>query len=143
MNRIPKILFVCVGNGGKSQMAAALAEKIANGRLEIHSAGTSPGNKLNPLSVQVIAEAGADMSSGTPKAVDPKILHEADRVVILGDDADLEMPSGAHGTLERWSTDEPSRRGIDGIDRMRLVRDDIEARVQELVSNLTFRDSTE
>jgi len=137
MNHIPNILFVCVGNGGKSQMAAALATKLAGDQLDVHSAGTNPGDRLNPLSIQVIAEAGADMAGGTPKAIDPKLLREVDRVVILGDDADLEMPSGAHGTLERWSTDEPSRRGIDGIERMRLLRDDIQARVQKLVSDLT------
>ena len=132
----PKVLFVCVGNGGKSQMAAALAEKHAGGRLEVHSAGTKPGTKLNQESVEAIAEAGADMSHGTPKPIDPELLRSVDRVVVLGEDAQVEMPDGARGTLERWRTDEPSLRGIEGMERMRLVRDDIDARVRSLIDEL-------
>ena len=131
------VLFVCVGNGGKSQMAAALAAKHAGDRLEIHSAGTKPGTKLNAQSMEAISEVGADMSGDHPKGIDPQLLREVDRVVILGSDAQLELPDDARGTLERWVTDEPSERGIDGIERMRLVRDDINARVHKLVSELT------
>ena len=133
MSTTPSVLFVCVGNGGKSQMAAALAEKHAGDQLTIHSAGTKPGSKLNAQSVEV----GADMSKGHPKGIDPQLLREVDRVVILGADAELEMPDDARGTLERWATDEPSERGIEGVERMRLVRDDIDARVQKLVDELT------
>ena len=132
----PKVLFVCVGNGGKSQMAAALAEKHAGGRLEVHSAGTKPGTKLNQESVEAIAEAGADMSHGTPKPIDPELLRNVDRVVVLGEDAQVNMPDDARGTLERWRTDEPSHRGIEGMQRMRLVRDDIDARVRSLIDEL-------
>ena len=132
----PSVLFVCVGNGGKSQMAAALAEKHAGGRLEVHSAGTKPGTKLNQESVEAIAEAGADMSHGTPKPIDPELLRSVDRVVVLGEDAQVEMPDGARGTLERWLTDEPSLRGIEGMQRMRLLRDDIDARVRSLIDEL-------
>lgn len=132
----PSVLFVCVGNGGKSQMAAALAEKHAGSQLGIHSAGTKPGTKLNQESVEAIAEAGADMSHGTPKPIDPELLRNVDRVVVLGEDAQVEMPDGARGTLERWHTDEPSHRGIEGMERMRLVRDDIDARVRSLIDEL-------
>ena len=132
----PSVLFVCVGNGGKSQMAAALAEKHAGSQLGIHSAGTKPGTKLNQESVEAIAEAGADMSQGTPKPIDPELLRSVDRVVVLGADAQVEMPDGARGTLERWHTDEPSHRGIEGMERMRLVRDDIDARVRSLIDEL-------
>lgn len=136
MSNTPSVLFVCVGNGGKSQMAAALAKKHAGDRLEIHSAGTTPGSKLNAQSVEAIAEAGADMSKGAPKGIDPELLKSVDRVVILGTDAQVDMPEGAQGTLERWVTDEPSERGIEGLERMRLVRDDIATRVQQLIVNL-------
>lgn len=132
----PSVLFVCVGNGGKSQMAAALAEKYAGSRIGIHSAGTKPGTSLNQESVEAIAEAGADMSHGTPKPIDPELLRNVDRVVVLGEDAQVEMPDGARGTLERWHTDEPSHRGIEGMERMRLVRDDIDARVRSLIDEL-------
>ncbi|MGV0384034.1 arsenate-mycothiol transferase ArsC [Corynebacterium sp. 22_2729] len=136
MSNKPKVLFVCVGNGGKSQMAAALADKHAGEAIEIHSAGTKPATKLNTESVESISEVGADMSDGHPKAVDPQLLREADRVVILGKDAQLELPADAQGTLERWVTDEPSERGIEGMERMRLVRDDIDARVRALITEL-------
>lgn len=136
MQSIPQVLFVCVRNSGKSQMAAALARKHAQGKLEVFSAGTQPGSSLNQLAVDVIAEAGADMSAGKPKAIDPDVLRTADRVVVIGEEAQLEMPSDAAGTLERWLTDEPSKRGIDGVERMRLVRDDIDQRVRHLVAEL-------
>lgn len=136
MNIRPSVLFVCVGNGGKSQMAAALVSQLAGDRLDVHSAGTRPGSKLNAESAAAIAEVGADMSGGQPKGIDPELLHRVDRVVILGSEAELDLPVDAHGTLERWVTDEPSERGIHGMARMRLVRDDIKARVEALLRDL-------
>lgn len=133
----PSVLFVCVGNGGKSQMAAALAKKHAGDALEIHSAGTKPGTKLNQQSLESIAEVGADMSQGFPKGIDLDLIRRVDRVIILGAEAQLEMPIDANGILQRWVTDEPSERGIEGMERMRLVRDDIDARVQNLIAELT------
>ncbi|WP_115685599.1 low molecular weight phosphatase family protein [Corynebacterium senegalense] len=129
----PSVLFICVGNGGKSQMAAALATHYAGDSVEVHSAGTKPGTSLNQESVAAIAEVGADMSQGKPKPIDPELLATVDRVVVLGEDAQVEMPADARGTIERWVTDEPSLRGIEGMERMRLVRDDIDARVRALL----------
>lgn len=111
-------------------MAAALAEKYAGDRLEIHSAGTKPGTKLNQESVAAIAEVGADMSQGVPKAIDPELLSTADRVIVLGEDAQVDGP------IERWVTVEPSKEGITGMERMRLVRDDIDARVKALINEI-------
>lgn len=136
MTTRPSVLFLCVGNGGKSQMAAALAVKRAGQAVEIHSAGTRPTASINALSVQVMEEAGADMSMGHPKPIDPQVLRNADRVIILGSDAQVEFPSDASGTLERWVTDEPSSRGIEGRERMRLVREDIDRRVAGLLTEL-------
>lgn len=136
MTTRPSVLFVCVGNGGKSQMAAALADRHGGDRLQIHSAGTSSGNSLNAQSVEAVSEIGADMSHGHPKGVDPQLLREADRVILLGRDAQLELPADARGTLERWDTDEPSTRGIEGMARMRLIRDDIAERVRALLTEL-------
>ena len=76
------------------------------------------------------------MSHGTPKPIDPELLRSVDRVVVLGEDAQVEMPDDARGTLERWHTDEPSLRGIEGMQRMRLVRDDIDTRVRSLIDEL-------
>lgn len=132
----PSVLFLCVGNGGKSQMAAALARYHAGGSIDVHSAGTRPAATLNAESVAAIAETGADMSGDHPKPIDPKLARSVDRVVVLGGDAEYELPDDARGTFERWLTDEPSRRGVHGAERMRLVRDDIDARVRKLLKEL-------
>ena len=133
----PSVLFVCAKNGGKSQMAAALMARRAHGAVDVHSAGTRPGKQINALSAEVVAEVGADMSSGTPKPIDPQLLRTVDRVVVLGDEATVEPVEGMAGSIETWHTDEPSSRGIEGVERMRLVRDDIDARVQALLTELT------
>ncbi len=132
----PSVLFVCVKNGGKSQMAAALLAARAGGAVEVHSAGTAPGSAINALSAEVVAEVGADMSSGHPKPLDPGLMARMDRVIVLGEEAVVDPVPGMAGTITTWRTDEPSTRGIDGIERMRLVRDDIDARVGELMEEL-------
>ncbi len=131
----PSVLFICVRNGGKSQMAAGLMRQAAGDRVAVHSAGTHPGAKMNDLSVEVLAEAGADISGETPRPIDPELLRTVDLVVTLGREAVVEVPPGVE--LRNWDTDEPSERGIDGVERMRLVRDDIDTRVQDLVTELT------
>ncbi len=128
------MLFVCVKNGGKSQMAAGLMRKIAGDRVDVYSAGTSPGSALNALSARSLQEVGADITGEYPKPIDPALLREVDLVVTLGREARVDAPPGTR--LENWDTDEPSQRGIEGIERMRLVRDDIAARVQRLAEQL-------
>lgn len=132
----PSVLFVCVKNGGKSQMAAALMRQLAGSRVQVHSAGTAPGTAVNAVSAQVIAEAGADMSAEHPTPIDPALMTRVDRTVILGSEATVEPVPGMRGSIEVWHTDEPSHRGIDGIERMRLIRDDIQARCQTLLEQL-------
>lgn len=135
----PEILFVCVGNGGKSQMAAAIARKLAHDTVIIHSAGTKPGSKLNGESVEALKEIGAEEFVDHPKAIDPQILTRADKVIVLGGDAEVDMPTGARGEMERWLTVEPSHDGVEGMDRMRLVRDDIADRVSALLGALNTK----
>lgn len=129
----PAVMFVCVKNAGKSQMAAALMRQLAGDRIDVYSAGTKPGDGLSDLSVRVLAEAGAPIGDEHPKPIDPKLLEHMDVVVTLGREAHVD--SGAI-PMQNWDTDEPSKRGIDGIERMRLVRDDIAARVQALAAEL-------
>ena len=136
--RIPSVLFVCVRNGGKSQMAAALMRLQAGDRVEVHSAGTDPGTKVNALAAEVVAEVGADMAGQTPRAIDPDLARRVDRVVVLGAEATLDSDDDDNPlSPEVWLTDEPSDRGIDGLERMRLVRDDIAGRVTTLLAELT------
>lgn len=129
----PTVLFVCVSNAGKSQMAAALLRRDAP-HLDVHSAGTHPGDGLNPQSRACVEEVGASMDGEYCKPVDDDLLRRADRVVVLGTSARLEAPDGVD--VQVWATDEPSSRGITGVERMRLIRDDIAARVADLRAEL-------
>src|SRR5699024_9167097 len=134
MTTPPRVLFVCVKNGGRSQMAAGLMSDSAGDPVDAVSAGTQPGTSLNQLSAQPMDERGIDISHGNRKpgsAAGPKA---AATVIPSGREATVEVPSGT--ALENWDTDEPSERGIEGIERMRLVRDDIRRRVEKLHSRL-------
>ncbi len=116
---MPSVLFVCVRNGGKSQMAAGLMKKEAGDLIDAHSAGTDPREAINQLSKQTLREAGADISGEHSKPIDLDLLRTVDRVIVLGRDAKIDPVDGVQ--IEYWDTDEPSERGIE---RMRLVRDD-------------------
>jgi arsenate-mycothiol transferase len=133
----PSVLFVCVKNGGKSQMAAGLMDKVVGDSVITASAGSKPGSAVNDLSAQVLAEVEVDISQNVPRQITRQDHEQADIVVILGSEAQVDE---VEGTLyERWETDEPSERGIDGIERMRLVRNDILDRVTALHTTLTTR----
>ncbi|WP_280219598.1 low molecular weight phosphatase family protein [Nocardia neocaledoniensis] len=138
MTDTPSVLFVCVKNGGKSQMAAGLMRHLAGDRLDVHSAGTRPGTALNALSVAAMRELGIDLSGESPKPIAPELLREVDLVVTLGREAQVDPVRGVR--IINWDTDEPSERGIDGIDRMRLVRDDIRDHVIQLLAELQGTD---
>jgi arsenate-mycothiol transferase len=130
----PSVLFVCVKNGGKSQMAAGLMRKLAGDTVRVYSAGTSPGPTINSLSAESLAEIGVDISAERPKPIDSHLLRDVDVVVTLGREAHVEPIAGTE--FENWDTDEPSERGIDGIERMRLLRDDIAQRVHDLLDRI-------
>ncbi|WP_460965532.1 arsenate-mycothiol transferase ArsC [Pedococcus soli] len=126
---------MCVGNGGKSQMAAALMRQLAGDAIEVHSAGTKPKGELNALSVASLGEVGASTAGEFTKPVEPALLARMDYVVILGAEAKVEPVDGP--IFETWDTDEPSQRAIEGMERMRLIRDDIAARVTDLRRRMT------
>ena len=130
----PSVLFVCVKNSGKSQMAAGLMRKLAGDHIDAHSAGTAPGSAINSLSAESLLEGGVDITAEHPKPIDPDLVRDVDVVVTLGREAHFEPIPGTR--FENWDTDEPSERGIEGIERMRLIRDDIAARVQRLAAQL-------
>lgn len=134
MTTAPTVLFVCVKNGGKSPMAAGLLRRAAGDTIGVDSAGTQPGSVVNALSAEVLREVGVDITDHTPKALTPEMVVTADVVVTLGREAHVEPVEGTR--FESWDTVEPSERGIDGIERMRLVRDDITARVEDLRTRL-------
>lgn len=131
---VSQVLFVCVKNGGKSQMAAGLMRHRAGKTVGVDSAGTKPGTAINALSAQSLHEIGVDIGSEMPKALTPELVADADLLVVLGREARIEASDDVR--IEYWDTDEPSERGIEGLERMRLVRDDIAARVDALVREL-------
>jgi arsenate-mycothiol transferase len=132
--RVPRVLFVCVKNGGKSPMAAALMRHQAGSTVLVDSAGTHPGHGINALSVRALEELGIDISDETPQAITPEMVTAADMVITLGHEAVVEPVPGT--PVVNWDTDEPSLRGIEGIERMRIIRDDIATRVQALLDEL-------
>ena len=133
----PTVLFICVKNAGKSQMAAALMRAHAGHSVTVHSAGTQPGEALNAESVAALHERGASVAGEHPKAIDPDVLRTADRVIVLGDAAHVQPIPGMRARIERWLTTEPSHEGIHGAQRMRMVCADIEERVQQLTRELS------
>lgn len=133
----PTVLFVCVSNTGKSVMAQHLMRQTAGKEINAISAGTRAkvGGQANPISAQALAEIGIDISAHQPTPLDDTLITAADLIVILGTQAHIDPP--ADGTpVHTWDTDEPSLRGIDGIERMRLIRDDIAARVTALAQQM-------
>jgi arsenate-mycothiol transferase len=134
-SKTPSVLFVCSKNGGKSQLAAGLMNRLAAGTVTVYSAGTKPGKSLNPEAVDSLTEFGIDITGEHPKPVTDAVLDSVDAVIVLGTEAKLEPREGTR--FEVWEPDEPSERGIEGMERMRLLRDDIEARIQKLYTELT------
>ena len=137
MSARPRVLFVCVRNAGKSQMAAGLMRRRAGDAVQVESAGTAPGPAVNVLSAASLAELGVDISGNVPQALTEEMVRAADVVVVLGREAEVDEVPGPR--FEHWDTDEPSARGIDGLERMRLVRDDIARRVDVLHAELVGR----
>ena len=115
-------------------MAAGLMRSIAGESVDVDSAGTKPGDAVNPLSAAALLEVGVDITGEVPKAITVEMVRHADVVITLGRDARVQEVAGTR--FENWDTDEPSERGIDGIQRMRLVRDDITTRVRGLADAL-------
>ncbi|MFC8314412.1 low molecular weight phosphatase family protein [Gordonia sp. NPDC057258] len=134
MSDLINVLFVCVSNRGKSVMAERLSVTVTD-RIAASSAGTSAkiGGVVNELSAQVLAEVGADVGGHRPRQLTDEMMRAADLVVVVGT-AEVTPPDGV--SVEVWNTDEPSDRGIDGLERMRLIRDDITTRIRALADRL-------
>jgi arsenate-mycothiol transferase len=108
--------------------------KISGDSVHVYSAGTKPGDSINVLSAESLAEVGVDISDETPKPIDAQLIRDVDFVITLGRETHVEPVPGPR--CENWDTDEPSERGIHGIERMRLVRPDSAKRVADLLSRV-------
>ncbi len=128
---LPEVLFVCVHNAGRSQMAAALLERHAAGRVVVRSAGSTPADEINPAVVAVMAEIGIDLSEAVPKILTTQAVEESDVVVTMGcGDACPVFPGKRY--LD-WELDDPAGRSVDEV---RGIRDQIDERVKALVGEL-------
>lgn len=133
----PSVLFVCKSNAGKSQMAEALMRQLVGDAVSAHSAGTAPKQQVNAESAAALEEVGADMASALPKPVDAELMRTADRVIVLGAEAQPAPVPDMRTAIERWEIAEPSTQGIAGMPRMRLIRDEITENVARLAMELT------
>jgi arsenate reductase (thioredoxin) len=128
----PTVLFVCVHNAGRSQMAAGYLQHLAGDRINVLSAGSEPADNINPVAVQAMAEDGIDISTATPKILTTEAVQESDVVITMGcGDA---CPYHPGKRYEDWTLDDPAGQGIDQV---RPIRDDIKGRVQALVGELS------
>lgn len=127
-----RILFVCVHNAGRSQMAEAFLRHLADGRAEAQSAGTVPGERVNPIAAQVMAERGISLTAHAPKLLTQELADWADRVITMGCDIDESCPV-AITEVEDWGLPDPSGQPLAVV---RDVRDQIEERVSLLLREL-------
>ena len=127
----PRVLFVCVHNAGRSQMAAGFMSVLGAGRVEVLSAGSAPKDSINPVAVAAMQEVGIDISKNTPKVMTPEAVQESDVVITMGcGDACPFYPGKRY---EDWSLDDPAGQTIEFV---RTVRDDIKKRVEQLLTEL-------
>jgi arsenate reductase len=129
---VPEVLFVCVRNAGRSQMAAALLDARAGGGVRVRSAGSDPGERVNPAVIEALREVGIDISREFPKPLSDDAVRAADAVITMGcGDACPIYPGKRY---EDWSIEDPEGKTLDEV---RRIRDEIDARVQRLLSELT------
>ena len=127
----PTVLFVCVHNAGRSQMAAGWLRHLAGDRVEVLSAGSAPAEGVNPVAVEAMAEVGIDIAGQQPKVLSDSAVRSSDVVITMGcGDACPFYPGKRY---EDWKLDDPAGQGIDAV---RPIRDEIRGRVEELIASL-------
>ena len=127
----PSVLFVCVHNAGRSQMAAGFMTHLGQGRVEVLSAGSAPKDSINPVAVEAMAEVGIDISQNSPKVLTPEAVQQSDAVITMGcGDACPYYPGKRY---EDWVLEDPAGQGIESV---RVIRDDIKLRVETLLAEL-------
>lgn len=127
----PTVLFVCVHNAGRSQMAAGYLRHLAGDRIQVLSAGSLPAEQINPVAVEAMREEGIDITSETPKVLTTEAVQESDVVITMGcGDVCPVFPGKRY---EDWALEDPAGQGIDSV---RPIRDDIRGRITQLVSEL-------
>jgi protein-tyrosine-phosphatase len=127
----PRVLFVCVHNAGRSQMAAGFTRALSGDRVEVFSAGSEPGDHINPVAVTAMAEVGIDITGTVPQLLTTERVRESDVVITMGcGDACPIFPGKRY---EDWELTDPAGRGLEEV---RPIRDEIRARVEALLAEL-------
>jgi protein-tyrosine-phosphatase len=129
---VPEVLFICVQNAGRSQMAAALLDHYAEGRVHVRSAGSDPADRINPDVVTAMAELGINVTREFPKPMTDEVVQAADAVITMGCGDACPIYPGKH--YEDWQVDDPAEADLDGV---RRIRDDIGERVRRLLADVT------
>ena len=127
----PTVLFVCVHNAGRSQMAAGFLRELGGGRVEVRSAGSLPAEQINPVAVAAMAELGIDIAGEQPKVLTTDAVRESDVVITMGCGDVCPIFPGKR--YEDWELDDPAGQGIDAV---RPIRDDIKARIEALLGEI-------
>ena len=127
----PSVLFVCVHNAGRSQMAAAFLTTLSKGEIEVRSAGSQPADKVNPAAVEAMAELGIDMSAEIPKVLSTEAVQDSDVVITMG--CGDECPYFPGKRYEDWVLEDPAGQGLESV---RPIRDEIKARIEGLIESL-------
>ncbi|MGW9166189.1 arsenate reductase ArsC [Agromyces sp. NPDC055658] len=131
MSEKPTVLFVCVHNAGRSQMAAGYLRELGGDRVEVLSAGSEPKDRINPVAVEAMAEQGIDIASNVPKVLTTEAVRDSDVMITMGcGDACPIFPGKRY---EDWKLDDPAGQGIDAV---RPIRDEIRGRVEALLAEL-------
>jgi arsenate reductase len=131
VSEVPEVLFVCVHNAGRSQMAAALLDHHANGRVHVRSAGSTPADEVNPAVVQALAELGLDVTKEFPKPLTDEVARDADVIVTMGcGDACPVFPGKRYVD---WQLDDPA--GLP-VEQVRPIRDEIDRRIRALLDEI-------
>ncbi|MBC7631558.1 arsenate reductase ArsC [Aeromicrobium sp.] len=131
MSERPSVLFVCVHNAGRSQMAAGFLGSLAADTIIVRSAGSMPGNQINPVAVAAMAEVGIDIANEQPKKLTDDAVQASDVVITMG--CGDECPYVPGKRYEDWVLDDPAGQGIDAV---RPIRDEIRTRVEALIASL-------
>lgn len=133
-SQMKKILFVCVENAGRSQMAEAFAKVYGEARIEAISAGTMPAKEVNPVTVQVMREKGIDLSPNKPKLITNQMVQEADTIIVMGCSAEGFCPAPLLNKVVDWEIEDPKGKPIE---KVREIRDEIERKVRTLLDQNT------
>ena len=131
MSKKPSVLFVCVHNAGRSQMAAAYLSQLGEGRIEVLSAGSAPADQVNPAAVAAMLEEGIDMAAETPKILTDEAVEASDVVITMGCGDTCKFYPGKR--YEDWVLDDPAGQGVEAV---RPIRDEIRRRVEVLIAEL-------